>query len=1196
MRKKFLTILMSMLMVFVMMPMGTWTTYAAGGNLSQDDDGTYLIADYADLKAFAKLVNGGEQSANAKLTADITCTGKDWVPIGNNEAHYLGTFDGAGHIIKGLSNESMVNSGYQGLFGWIGNRSIVKNVGLKGGSITGKNSVGGVVGQSFGTITNCYNTGTVSGEYRVGGVTGDVQNGEVTNCYNTGAVSGTGDLSEYVGGVAGYNNDEITNCYSSGAISGTGDLSEYVGGVAGENAGTITNCYNSGAISGTGDSIGGVAGSNVNKGEIKYCYYDRTLNAGVDAVKYYGGGVDKDSVKGLTTSEMTGERANEASSMKPLFAEGNPWIMKADGKNEDTSDYYWYYPHLKGFNFDSNNQQLDSEEIAAVDWPPKATVKADWDGTGSYEYDGSAKKPEVVRVTVSKGSLEVPEGMEVKYYEKTNEGWAELTSDKLTSSGNYRMVISDGSDIISEQLFAILDPAADYTVTYYKQTDIDAETGKPIWSTESIEPIDAGNYKAAIELNGHTPIEKEFEINQAATAIETAPAASAITYGQSLADSSLSGGIAKSGDTKVEGIFTWNDNTIKPAVSDSNATEYEVTFTPSDSRNYMTATTKVKLTVNKADITPSVSIQGWSYGSAANKPEVEGNTGGGTETFLYKEKDAPDTAYSENVPTDAGTYTVKAEVAETDNYNSGSATLDFTIAPADMQVTSSGVNVDFDGSGHSITVNAPEGASVEYSQDGGKTYSTMNPVYTDAGSHTVPFTVILKNYKRYEGTEQVIIHQAPNSVSVSIEGWVYGEPAHIPSVDAKFGADHAVFSYSDAPDGTYNPGGPDQAGTWYLKATVPETTAYAGAESAPFAFEIAKAQLTITAKDQTYEYNRQEQGEGKEEDAAYTDSGVITEKVTVEGLQKNDAITSVKLTGHRKNIGEYPEEIKIADFVINDDAAAKDNYEVTLVPGKLTITKHILTETKEVPATCEKDGTKAYWTCSECNKMFSDKDGENEITEPEVIKATGHDWGEWVVTKEATETEEGSETRTCKNDPKHTETRAIPATIAYRNVSGEGNTWYKGSDYTSDFAFKRSVDDDSTISHFAGIRVDNTDVDEANYSKEPGSVIIKLKPEYLETLALGKHTLEARFDDGNGSAAAEFTIAEAEKENTDDEGDDVNGNGGSSMGSKDSKDSKKSVKTGDESLVTFWTSLLGVSMIGLIMLFAARLRLRRKDR
>ena len=221
---------------------------------------------------------------------------------------------------------------------------------------------------------------------------------------------------------------------------------------------------------------------------------------------------------------------------------------------------------------------------------------------------------------------------------------------------------------------------------------------------------------------------------------------------------------------------------------------------------------------------------------------------------------------------------------------------------------------------------------------------------------------------------------------------------------------------------------------------------------------------------------------------------------------------------------------------------------------------------------------------------------ERDLKDSWVIKASGHDWGEWTVTKEATETEEGEEQRVCKNDPDHKETRVIPvipASVTYSNVSGEGNTWYKGSDATSDFAFKRSIDDASTFSHFTGIRVDNNAVDEANYSKESGSVIIKLKPEYLETLALGKHTLEARFDDGNGSATAEFTIAEAEEEDIDDEDDDVDDNGG---GSKGSKDSKKNVKTGDESLVAFWASLLGVSLIGLIMLFAAKLRLRRKDR
>ena len=162
----------------------------------------------------------------------------------------------------------------------------------------------------------------------------------------------------------------------------------------------------------------------------------------------------------------------------------------------------------------------------------------------------------------------------------------------------------------------------------------------------------------------------------------------------------------------------------------------------------------------------------------------------------------------------------------------------------------------------------------------------------------------------------------------------------------------------------------------------------------------------------------------------------------------------------------------------------------------------------------------------------------------------------------------------------------MPGAVTYQNVSGDGNIWYRGSRDSSDFEFERSEDDDSTIDHFTGIKVDGKDVDEGNYTAESGSVIIRLKPSYLTTLALGKHTLEARFDDGNGSATAEFTIAEAEEENTDDEDD----NGGGSKGSK------KNVNTGDESLVAFWASLLGVSLIGLFMLFAARVRLRRKDR
>ena len=100
--------------------------------------------------------------------------------------------------------------------------------------------------------------------------------------------------------------------------------------------------------------------------------------------------------------------------------------------------------------------------------------------------------------------------------------------------------------------------------------------------------------------------------------IETAPTAAAITYGDSLGMSGLTGGKAVQGDGKgnassltggdaeLTGTFGWSTPDVKPAVSDSNTTEYEVVFTPADTDNYETVTTKIKLTVNKAENAPDM--------------------------------------------------------------------------------------------------------------------------------------------------------------------------------------------------------------------------------------------------------------------------------------------------------------------------------------------------------------------------------------------------------------------------------------------------------------------------------------------------------------------------------------------------------------------------------------------------------------
>lgn len=50
--------------------------------------------------------------------------------------------------------------------------------------------------------------------------------------------------------VGGNSNSTLTNCYNTGIVSGTSDL---IGGIAGHtNAGTISDCYNSGTVIGSG--------------------------------------------------------------------------------------------------------------------------------------------------------------------------------------------------------------------------------------------------------------------------------------------------------------------------------------------------------------------------------------------------------------------------------------------------------------------------------------------------------------------------------------------------------------------------------------------------------------------------------------------------------------------------------------------------------------------------------------------------------------------------------------------------------------------------------------------------------------------------------------------------------------------------------------------------------------------------------
>ena len=96
---------------------------------------------------------------------------------------------------------------------------------------------------------------------------------------------------------------------------------------------------------------------------------------------------------------------------------------------------------------------------------------------------------------------------------------------------------------------------------------------------------------------------------------------------------------------------------------------------------------------------------------------------------------------------------------------------------------------------------------------------------------------------------------------------------------------------------------------------------------------VAKCPATITVKDQAYVFNGKQQGEG---DTAYNDPAQIAEKVEVEGLLRSDALTSIILDGAKADAGVYEGAIKVTGYRIGE---VTDNYEVTLVPGTLTIAR-----------------------------------------------------------------------------------------------------------------------------------------------------------------------------------------------------------------------------------------------------------------
>jgi hypothetical protein len=242
-----------------------WTPSGAGTSESP-----YQIANLNNLVWMMET----ESSWNSyfELTADIDASassswdgGKGFAPIGRqtpDDDHFNGLFEGNNHTISNLYI-NRPNTNDVGLFGYTDRNyslptSDVRNLGLVSVNFTGGYRTAGLIARSSSDVTECYVTGSVTGDASNSVAGGFIAQSHetVSNCYSRASVN-----AEFqVAGFISFNNGDTEKCYSTGLVSGEADDQDgFCNDADGHGDGTLTDCFWDTQTSNQSSSDGGTS-------------------------------------------------------------------------------------------------------------------------------------------------------------------------------------------------------------------------------------------------------------------------------------------------------------------------------------------------------------------------------------------------------------------------------------------------------------------------------------------------------------------------------------------------------------------------------------------------------------------------------------------------------------------------------------------------------------------------------------------------------------------------------------------------------------------------------------------------------------------------------------------------------------------------------------------------------------------------
>lgn len=394
------------------------------------------------------------------------------------------------------------------------------------------------------------------------------------------------------------------------------------------------------------------------------------------------------------------------------------------------------------------------------------------------------------------------------------------------------------------------------------------------------------------------------------------------------------------GTRSVSYIGTGSTSYSSSPTPPTNAGTYEVVASVAADATFSGASSEpFAFTINKANSTiTATGTTTFIYTGSLQGPTtstISGSTG--AITYSYSGTGSTIYAASATRPTNAGTYQVIATVAADANYNGAtSAALAFTINKAVLTITANDQTVAFgtpvatvSGNGSYIATGFVNGETASII-GGSASYTTTYTATTAAGTAGVTITPVVTNltatnYSFTPANGTITISKANSTITVNS-----------PTTSIVTGSTGAVtYSYSGTGTTTYGPTAvlPTASGTYQVVATVASDANFNEASSAPFAFEISKANSSVTVKSGTvsnFTYSGLAQGPGVSDFDFAGSTGAKTVLYTGTGS------TSYSSSTPPTNVGTYQVVASVVEDA-NFSEASSTAFSFLISPKAITV-------------------------------------------------------------------------------------------------------------------------------------------------------------------------------------------------------------------------------------------------------------------